>query len=83
MDVRHTLPLDRMSLKSPRISRILLLSMLLCPAGESAAAEFRSVNSIQQEIDALHAEAESLPELMPNPAPWTLGYRLSEGQSKD
>ena len=83
MDARHTLPLDRMRLRSPRISRILLLSMLLCPFVKIATAEFRSVNSIQKEIDVLHAEAESLPELMPNPAPWTLGYRLSVGQPKD
>jgi|SaaInlStandDraft_1057018.scaffolds.fasta_scaffold16628_2 signal transduction histidine kinase len=72
-----------MSLRSPQISRILLLSILLCPFAKSATAGFRRVPSIQQAIDALHAEAESLPELMPNPAPWTLGYRLSEGQSKD
>ena len=83
MDARHTLPLDRMRLRSPRISRILLLSMLLCPFVKIATAEFRSVNSIQKEIDVLHAEAESLPELMPNPAPWTLGYRLSEDQPKE
>ena len=72
-----------MSLRSPQISRILLLSILLCPFAKSATAGFRRVPSIQQAIDALHAEAQSLPELMPNPAPWTLGYRLSEGQSKD
>ena len=71
-----------MSLKSPLIFIILLLVMLGACA-KITAAEYRSVNSIQKEIDALHSEAESLPELMPNPSPWTLGYRLSVGQPKD
>ncbi len=71
-----------MSLKIPPICSILYLVMMGAYA-KITAQEFRSINSIQQEIDALHAEAQSLPELMPNPTPWTLGYRLSMGQPKD
>lgn len=82
MGARHRLPLARMSRRSPLIFVILCLVMPGAFANISAI-EFHSVNLIQKEIDALHAEAESLPELMPNPAPWTLGYRLNVGQSKD
>ncbi|MDF7823635.1 histidine kinase [Pontiellaceae bacterium B12227] len=41
------------------------------------AAKPVGIRAIQKEIELVESEIDPLPELLPNPTPWTLGYRAT------
>ena len=81
MDALLGVPLPPMRFRSPQ-TMISLLAMISLH-GNVAAESHRGVYSIQQEIDTLSAEAKSLPELLLNPTPWTLGFKSRSNQPID